>query len=58
MGTGIGLADAKHIAETYGGGIQILSRPTTAFNENDPNYYNQPFITNASICFPIARDLQ
>ena len=54
LGTGIGLTDARHVARTYGGDIQLESRPTRSFKEDTPDYYKQPFITKVTLFLPLA----
>jgi hypothetical protein len=57
LGTGIGLTDARRVAETYGGGVSIESHPAFSLDENHPDYYKQPFVTKATIYFPVTHNI-
>lgn len=56
LGTGIGLTDARRVAESHGGSIEIESHP--AFrghqDEENENYYRQPFLTKVTMILPKA----
>lgn len=56
LGTGIGLTDARRVAETHRGKLDIESRPASRYSvkPNHPDYYDQPFITTVSMSLPIA----
>lgn len=54
LGTGIGLTDARRVARSHGGDVVIDSRPTKIFSEQDPEYFNQPFLTKATLHLPYA----
>lgn len=55
LGTGIGLTDARRVAESCGGGVEIDSHPANRiFSEKQPQYYEQPFLTKVTMVLPIA----
>jgi PAS domain S-box-containing protein len=58
VGTGIGLTDARHVAESHGGRVLIDSRPTRIFDENSPEYYQQPFLTKVTFVLPVSEILR
>jgi signal transduction histidine kinase len=54
LGTGIGLTDARRVAQAHGGDVVIESKPTKIFSEHDTGYFNQPFLTKVILYLPIA----
>lgn len=54
LGTGIGLTDAKRVAISHGGDVFVESRPARSKFLKSPDYYDQPFITKATIIIPTA----
>jgi signal transduction histidine kinase len=54
LGTGIGLTDARRVARSHGGDVIIESKPTKIFSEQDPEYFNQPFLTKVVLYLPFA----
>lgn len=57
LGTGIGLTDARDIAERHRGSIVLVSRPARSWgpdDESDDEYYRQPFITTVTVRLPEA----
>jgi signal transduction histidine kinase len=60
LGTGVGLTDALRVAEAHGGYVEIESNPAfrSIFDEKDKNYYNQPFLTSATMILPQAEKMQ
>lgn len=55
LGTGIGLTDAKRVALAHGGDVFIESRPTRSLSAESQDYYNQPFVTKATLVLPMMR---
>lgn len=58
LGTGIGLTDSQRVIEhQHKGRITIQSRPAAihALNEDNPGYYDQPFITTVEVFLPLVR---
>jgi signal transduction histidine kinase len=51
IGTGIGLADARHVARAHGGDLTVESRPATAGRREDD--YEQPFVTSVTFSLPL-----
>jgi signal transduction histidine kinase len=56
LGTGIGLTDARRVARTHGGDVQIDSKPTKFFKEGEPDYFDQPFLTKVTLFLPLAQN--
>ncbi|HMR99636.1 MAG TPA: PAS domain-containing sensor histidine kinase [Anaerolineales bacterium] len=56
LGTGIGLTDAHHVAESHGGLITVESHPARVSDYKDPNYYVQPFLTRVTMILPLAKE--
>ena len=56
LGTGIGLTDAQRVARQHGGSITVTSRPASAkqLGQDDPAYYDQPFVTVVMISLPLV----
>ncbi|MBI4786361.1 MAG: PAS domain-containing sensor histidine kinase [Chloroflexi bacterium] len=54
LGTGIGLTDAKRVAEAHGGTLAVESRPATpgGHRPDSEKYYQQPFLTTVRMCLP------
>lgn len=50
-GTGIGLTDARRVADDHGGSLTIRSHPARPGGREDD--YEQPFITTATITLPL-----
>jgi len=57
LGTGIGLTDARRVAESHGGKIEIESRPAVrgSQNEKQEDYYDRPFLTKVTMVLPVSR---
>lgn len=57
LGTGIGLTDARRVAESHGGSVEIDSHPAlrAAYHEKQDSYYSHPFLTKVTIVLPLAR---
>jgi signal transduction histidine kinase len=57
LGTGIGLTDARRVAMSHGGYVEIESHPAyrNTSNEKQENYYSQPFLTRVTMVLPLAR---
>ena len=57
LGTGIGLTDARRVAESHGGSIEIESHPAIrgSHKEEQESYYNHPFITTVTIILPLSK---
>lgn len=54
VGTGIGLADARRVAQEHGGDLTVKSVP--AIFGRDPHDYKQPFLTTAVVTLPVHTD--
>ncbi len=54
LGTGIGLTDAKRVAQSCGGDVTIESHPARPSRPDDPNYYDQPFVTKVTLYLPLS----
>lgn len=57
LGTGIGLTDARDVAEKHKGRVTVESRPARAWGPEDPEseeYYRQPFLTTVTVWLPEA----
>lgn len=54
LGTGIGLTDARRVAEAHNGRLEIESHPAFrgSYNEKSENYYKQPFLTKVTMILP------
>ncbi|CAG1004018.1 partial Sensor histidine kinase CusS, partial [Gammaproteobacteria bacterium] len=54
LGTGIGMTDAKRVAQDHRGDVLVTSRPAVsgAHRADDLDYYSQPFITTVTFCLP------
>jgi signal transduction histidine kinase len=59
LGTGIGLTDARLVAESHNGHIEIESHPAVrgSHNEKQDNYYEQPFLTKVTMVLPLSKKL-
>ncbi|RPI02391.1 MAG: PAS domain-containing sensor histidine kinase [Ignavibacteriae bacterium] len=53
LGTGIGLTDARRVAQSHGGDVVVESKPTKPVPEHDPEYFNQPFLTKVTLYLPL-----
>ena len=55
-GTGIGLSDARRVAENHDGELLVESRPAAAgrHDPDSPGYYQQPFLTTVTLRLPLA----
>jgi signal transduction histidine kinase len=56
LGTGIGLTDARRVAEAHKGALRAQSKPASPslHSQEDTEYYKQPFVTTFSLCLPLA----
>ncbi|HWN71951.1 MAG TPA: HAMP domain-containing sensor histidine kinase, partial [Haliangium sp.] len=57
LGTGIGLTDARDVAEKHKGRLIVESRPARTWGPEDPDsdeYYRQPFLTTVTVWVPEA----
>lgn len=57
LGTGIGLTDARDVAQKHQGAVDITSRPARRWGPDDPEdeeYYRQPFLTTVTLSLPEA----
>jgi signal transduction histidine kinase len=57
LGTGVGLTDARDVAEKHKGRLLVDSRPARPWGPDDPDseeYYRQPFLTTVTLCLPEA----
>ncbi len=55
LGTGIGLTDARRVAEAHDGKLVMDSKPAYRSHlPEDEEYYSQPFITTVTVCLPLA----
>jgi signal transduction histidine kinase len=57
LGTGIGLTDARRVAVSHGGYVEIESQPAVrgTHNEKNEKYYEQPFLTKVIMVLPLSR---
>lgn len=55
LGTGIGLTDVKQVITAHHGTVTVECRPArpTNLSEEDPRYYDQPFITVFTVVLPL-----
>jgi signal transduction histidine kinase len=56
LGTGIGLTDARRVAEVYGGRLMVESHPAVRgmYDEKNEQFYSQPFLTRVTMVMPLA----
>lgn len=57
LGTGIGLTDARRVAESHGGSVDLESHPALrgAYSEKQDSYYSHPFLTKVTMVLPLAK---
>lgn len=57
LGTGIGLTDARRVAEAHGGSVEIDSHPTVrgTHDEKTESYYSRPFVTKVTLILPVSK---
>ena len=59
LGTGIGLTDARRVAESHSGRLEVESHPAVrgVYDEKNEQFYRQPFLTRVTIVMPLADTL-
>jgi len=58
LGTGIGLADTRHVIRRYNGKVEVNSQPASKpplYQRDEPSYYRQPFLTRFLVHLPLSR---